>query len=279
MAATKAGPKSASRRRRAARSAALRCSIVGSPAPGPRPARVDGVSAEGPRGWGAPLHAAVLDATAVGPGTRLLDLGCGNGVFARAATDRGALVTGVDTDLVAVRLAAAEVPEGTFAVGTAEDPPPGRFDVVAAVQLLMHVADPVAVLAATRRAGAVVAATVWGREEECDLRLFGEALAPWRGPRPPADHPVSDPVRLRAIAERAGLVIVRLEEVTCPFEYDDADELLGPLFGSGLGRAVGRRVGPVALREAVLQRFAPYRTRDGGYRLSNLFRMLVAHPA
>src|SRR3954447_10557151 len=279
IAATKAGPKSASRRRRPARSAALRCSIVGSPAPGPGPARVDRVSAEGPRGWGAPLHAAVLDATAVGPGTRLLDLGCGNGVFARAAADRGALVTGVDTDAAAVRLAAAEVPEGTFAVGTAEEPPPGRFDVVAAVQLLMHVADPVAVLAATRRAGAVVAATVWGREEECDLRLFGEALAPWLGPRPPADHPVSDPVRLRAIAERAGLVIVRLEEVTCPFEYDDADELLGPLFGSGLGRAVGRRVGPVALREAVLQRFAPYRTRDGGYRLSNLFRMLVAHPA
>src|SRR3954462_2252594 len=279
MAATKAGPKSASRRRRAARSAALRCSIIGSPAPGPRPARVDRVSAEGPRGWGAPLHAAVLDATAVGPGTRLLDLGCGNGVFARAAADRGALVTGVDTDPAAVRLAAAEVPEGTFAVGTAEEPPPGRFDVVAAVQLLMHVADPVAVLAATRRAGAVVAAAVWGGEEECDLRLFGEALAPWLGPRPPADHPVSDPVRLRAIAERAGLVIVRLEEVTCPFQYDDADELLGPLFGSGLGRAVGRRVGPVALREAVLQRFAPYRTRDGGYRLSNLFRVLVAHPS
>src|SRR3954447_4999363 len=279
MAATKAGPKSASRRRRAARSAALRCNIVSSPAPGPGPARVDGVSAEGPRGWGAPLHAAVLDATAVGPGTRLLDLGCGNGVFARAAADRGALVTGVDTDPAAVRLAAAEVPEGTFAVGTAEDPPPGRFDVVAAVQLLMHVADPVAVLAATRRAGAVVAATVWGREEECDLRLFGEALAPWLGPRPLADHPVTDPVRLRAIAERAGLVIVRLEEGTCPFQYDDADELLGPLFGSGLGRAVGRRAGPVAVREAVLQRFSPYRTRNGGYRLSNLFRMLVAHPA
>src|SRR3954462_15325342 len=279
MAATKAGPKSASRRRRAARSAALRCSIIGSPAPGPRPARVDRVSAQGPRGWGPPLHAAVLDATAVGPGTRLLDLGCGNGVFARAAADRGALVTGVDTDPAAVRLAAAEGPEGTFAVGAAEAPPPGRFDVVAAVQLLMHVAAPVAVLAATRREGAVVAATVWGREEECDLRLFGEALAPWLGPRPPADHPVSDPVRLRAIAERAGLVIVRLEEVACRFEYDDADELLGPLLGSGLGRAVGRRVGPVALREAVLQRFAPYRTRDGSYRLSNLFRVLLAHPA
>src|SRR3954465_12154445 len=252
MAATKAGPKSASRRRRAARSAALRCNIVSSPAPGPGPARVDGVSAEGPRGWGAPLHAAVLDATAVGPGTRLLDLGCGSGGFARAAADRGALVTGVAPDPAAVRLAAAEVPEGTFAVGTAEDPPPGRFDVVAAVQLLMHVAAPGAGVAATGRGGAVVAATVWGREEECGPRLFGEALAPWLGPRPPGGHPLSDPDRLRGAAERAGLVVTRLDEVRCPFDYADEEELLGPLLDSGLGRAVGRRAGPVALRDAVL---------------------------
>src|SRR3954465_2018707 len=117
MAATKAGPKSASRRRRVARSAALRCSIVGSPAPGPGPARVGGGSAEGPRGWGGPLHPAPLDAPAVGPGTRLLDLGCGNGVFARAAADRGALVTGVDTDPAAVRLAAPTGPGGKFPRG------------------------------------------------------------------------------------------------------------------------------------------------------------------
>jgi SAM-dependent methyltransferase len=234
---------------------------------------------EGPRGWGAPLHAAVLDATAVGRGTTLLDLGCGAGLFARAAADRGARVTGIDPDPGVVAQAAAEVPEGSFAVGTAEHPPSGPFDVVAAVQLLMHVADPVAVLAAAGRTGAVVAATVWGREEECDVRLFGEALAPWLGPRPPGGHPVTHPRVLREAAERAGLVVTGLDEVVCPFDYADDDELLGPLFESALGRAVGRRAGPVALRDAVLERLAPCRTAAGGYRLSNLFRVLVAHPA
>jgi SAM-dependent methyltransferase len=236
------------------------------------------VTDEGPRGWGRPLHAAVLDATGVGPGTTVLDLGCGTGLFARAAADRGARVTGVDVDPEAVRLAAAEVPEGSFAVGPAEQPPPGRFDVVAAVQLLMHVPDPVAVLSAARRAGAVVAATVWGREEECDIRVFGEALARWLGPaRPRPGLSITDPGELRATARRAGLVVDRLDEVVCPFDYADADELLGPLLGSGLGRAVSRRAGPAALREAVLDRVAPYRTAGGGYRLRNLFRLLVAH--
>jgi SAM-dependent methyltransferase len=235
------------------------------------------VSGEGPRGWGTPLYAAVLDAAAVGPGTRVLDLGCGAGLFARAAADRGARVTGIDTDPAAVALAAAEVPDGAFAVGDAQDPPPGPFDVVAAVQLLMHVADPVAVLAAAGSAGAIVAATVWGRDQECDVRVFGEALAPWLGPRP-ADSPVTEPDRLREIAERAGLVVEGLDEVVCPFDYADEDDLLGPLFQSALGRAVVRRAGPVALREAVLKRLAPFRTAEGGYRLLNLFRVLAARP-
>jgi SAM-dependent methyltransferase len=235
------------------------------------------VDASGPRGWGDPLYAAVLDATGVGPGSSVLDLGCGAGLFARAAADRGARVTGVDVDPAAVVTAAAEVPEGTFTVGTAEAPPAGRFDVVAAVQLLGHVADPGAVLAAAGRAGGVVAATVWGRPEECDVRLFGEALAPWLGPQRPSAHPLSGPAGLRAVAEAAGLVVDQQLEVSCTFAYPDADELLGPFFDSGPARAVGRRAGPVALRSAVLERMADRRTPEGGYRLTNLFRVLVAH--
>jgi SAM-dependent methyltransferase len=237
------------------------------------------VDGDGPRGWGTPLYAAVLDATGVGAGTRLLDVGCGAGLFARAAADRGARVTGIDNDPDAVALAAAEVPEGTFAVRDARDLPPGPFDVVAAVQLLMHVPDPVAVLAAAASAGPTVAVTVWGRERECDLRVFGEALAPWLGAgRPRRGPPVSEPARLRAMAERAGLAVDRLDEVVVPFDYVDEDDVLGPVLASGLARAVGRRAEPGALRAALLAALAPYRTGDGGYRLRNLFRVLVAHP-
>jgi SAM-dependent methyltransferase len=235
------------------------------------------VSGDGPRGWGAPLYAAVLDATAVGPGTSVLDLGCGGGLFARAVADQGARVTGIDTDPDAVRRAAAEVAEGTFAVRHAEDPPPGPFDVVAAVQLLMHVADPVAVLRAAAGVGGIVAVTVWGRERECDVRVFGETLAPWLGARRPAPGPrVTEPAELRAMAERAGLAVDRLDEVVVPFEYADEDELLHPLFASALARTVARRADPRILRAAVLDRLEPYRTVGGGYRLENVFRVLVA---
>ena len=238
------------------------------------------VSDEGPRGWTAPLHAAVLDAGAVGPGTTVLDLGCGAGHLARVATDRGARVTGVDTDREAVALAAEAVPEGTFLVRNAQDPPPGPFDVVTAVQVLMHVADPVAVLRRAGRVGGLVIATVWGRERECDLRVLDEALAPWLGPRRPARGPaVREPARLRALAERARLAVDRLDEVVVPFDYAGADELLRPVLAAPLARTVARRADEAAVRDAVLERLEPYRTADGGYRLHNLFRVLVARPA
>jgi SAM-dependent methyltransferase len=105
----------------------------------------------------------VLDATGVTTGTTVLDLGCGSGLFARAAADRGARVTGIDLDPPTVARAAAEVPEGSFAVGDVHHPPPGPFDVVAAVQLLMHVVDPAAVLAAAGRSGAACPGRCGGR--------------------------------------------------------------------------------------------------------------------
>jgi SAM-dependent methyltransferase len=236
------------------------------------------VSDEGPRGWGAPLHARALDAAGVGPGTVLLDLGCGPGAFARAAVDRGAVVTGVDVDRGAVAAAAAEVPEATFRVGDAHDPPAGSFDVVAAVQLLAHVANPLAVLRGAARVGSTVVATVWGREEECDVRAFGEALAPWLPPRrsPSGPPPVTDPARLRKLAGLAGLEVASVDDVVCPFHYPDADALLAPLLASGIGRHAAARAGERVVRSAVLDRLAGHRTPDGGYRLDNMFRVLAA---
>jgi hypothetical protein len=43
-------------------------------------------------------------------------------------------------------------------------------------------------------------------------------------------------------------------------------------------RASRDKVHPVAVRAAVLDRLQPFRTRAGGYRLHNRFRVLVARP-
>ena len=51
---------------------------------------------EGPEGWGTPVYMHVLDRAQVGPGTTLLDCGCGAGRFVRLAAERGASPAGID---------------------------------------------------------------------------------------------------------------------------------------------------------------------------------------
>ena len=247
-----------------------------------------------PAGWGAPLHAHALDAADVGPETSLLDLGCGTGEVAAAALARGARVVGVDASADAVRIAAAAVPAASVRTGDVHDLGPvdalgGPFAVVTAMQLLTHVANPLKVLREAVRAavpGGTVVVSVWGREDESDVRAFGEALARWVPlRRPPAGPPtLTDPDHLRKVAWLAGLAVVGVDDVICPFDYPDEAALLGPLLRSGIGRAAvlsatrrgaGSRGGEAAVRRAVLARFAEYRV-GGGYRLRNLFRVLVA---
>jgi SAM-dependent methyltransferase len=236
------------------------------------------VAQDGPTGWAAPLHALALDRAGVGQGTRLLDLGCGPGEFAAAAAARGAKVTGIDTDPNAVAAAAARVPGGRFRLGDAEDPPPGPFDVTAAVQLLMHTARPAPVLKRAAEVAPLVLVTVWGPEAACDVRAFGEALARWLPPRvpPPGPGPVTEGTVLSQLIDVAGLRPLTDEEVDVPFDYPDDDALVGPVLTAGIGIVAARAAGPAAVRAAVLERCAEYRTPGGGYRLVNRFRVVTA---
>jgi SAM-dependent methyltransferase len=231
-----------------------------------------------PSAWAAPLYAQVLERAEVGPGRTLLDLGCGAGELARMAVDKGAVVTGIDLDEAAVAAAAERVPEGSFTVGDAHEPPPGPFDAAVAVQLVAHVANPVALLKAAAAVAPLVVVTVWGRDAECDVRAFGEALAGWLPPKLPKPGPpsITEPDRLRQLVGLAGLVVASVDEVECAFDYPDEDELVGPVLVSGIGRHAINRAGPVAVRSALIDRLADNRRPDGSYRLVNRFRVVTA---
>jgi SAM-dependent methyltransferase len=104
----------------------------------------------------------------VAPGTRVLDLGCGDGAFAAALLGAGCAVTMADVADEALRRARAGAP-GAQAVKLAECQPlpfgEDAFDLVWAGELLEHVADVVGLLAEVRRVlrwgGRLLATTPW----------------------------------------------------------------------------------------------------------------------
>lgn len=76
-------------------------------------------------------------------GSRILDVGCGNGSLARLIADVGFEVSGVDWDPKAVELASERVPEGFFTVARFNDEPPASsFDAAVSTEVIEHLFDP-----------------------------------------------------------------------------------------------------------------------------------------
>ena len=100
-----------------------------------------------------------IDALAGLRGKQVLDVGCGGGILAESMARRGAQVDGIDMAPMPLRIArshAERVGEANvaYADSSAEDwalRHAGRYDVVTCMEMLEHVPDPAAVVAACAR--------------------------------------------------------------------------------------------------------------------------------
>jgi len=191
----------------------------------------------------AAYHGRFLDAAAVDPTSRVLDVGCGNGQStrdaARAASAGSALGVDLSTSMLALarRLAEQEqLTNVTFVQVDAQSHPfaPGSFDVAISRHGSMFFGDPAAAFTniggALRPGGRLVLLTWQPLAEQEWLRAFRRTLAagrdlpaiPTTGPSPVS---MSDPGRVRSLLTSAGFVDVRVEGLTEPMYYGvDADD-------------------------------------------------------
>ena len=230
-----------------------------------------------------PTYEAAIERLAIGAGHRVLEVGCGSGVFLRAAADRGAEVSGVDSSERLVTLARARAPEADVRVGDLQELPyeDDAFDVVAGFNSFFFAADMIAALAEARRVtkpGGRVLIQVWGRHGTCDLDAIKPIVRPFfpgHDPDAPPPPDLGEPGVLEQLASAAGLTPEEQFDVSWAYVYEDEDALArGLLAAGGVGETAGDREPEV--RRALIDVLAPYRTADGGYRLENAWHFLVA---
>ncbi len=230
-----------------------------------------------------PTYEAAIDRLGVGADDRVLEVGCGSGVFLRAAADRGAVVTGIDSSERLVELARARAPEADVSVGDLQELPyaDDSFDVVAGFNSFFFAADMVAALAEARRVtkpGGSVVIQVWGRHGTCDLDAIKPIVRPFfpgYDPDAPPPPDLGEPGLLEQLASAAGLAPHEQFDVSWAYVYEDDDALTrGLLAAGGVGDAAGDREADV--RCALVDVLAPYKKPDGGYRLENSWHFLVA---
>ena len=231
-----------------------------------------------------PLYEEGIRRTGIGPGSSVLDVGCGSGTFCRLAADAGAAVSGIDASGPSVEIARERVPEGDFRVGDLQFLPYGddRFDVVTGFNSFQFAADVRAALAEARRVakpGGRVFMLVWGRQERAGLLAMLDALRPLTPPSPPgAVEPFafSGEGALEELAGAAGLTPREGRYLEATFTYEDSDALTRAILASAAGARAIAAAGEAATRQALLEGMRRFRTSSGAYRIENEWRYLVA---
>lgn len=217
----------------------------------------------------------LLDRAGVGAGHRVLDVGCGTGIVARAAAERvgpGGSVTGLDANPGMLQVAAKAAPAIDWRQGRAEELPFERasFDRVASQFALMFFEDREAALSEMARVtvpGNPVAVATWAALEQTPAyatmaalleRLFGAEAA----------DAIRAPYVLGDTTEVAELVASALDDVevatiegTARFDSIDA-WLHTEIRGWTLAEAIDDTQFGVLLEEA-RRDLAPFTDGDG----------------
>jgi SAM-dependent methyltransferase len=242
-----------------------------------------------PRDWAdlaepsnRPLYAEVLRRLEVGPGVRLLDLGCGSGCAARMAADLGGLVTGIDITPELIAIARERVPGGDFRVGGIDALPftDASFDLAVGFNAFQFAGDPAGAMCEARRVvrpGGRVAASTFAEPERNQSTALHLALEPLRAADPARHLPyeLSRPGGLEQLLEGAGLEPVRSGEVPLSWSHPTVDEAVRAVLASGGGAMAIEAAGEAAARAALERAVIPFIRADGSVRMDNVFRFAI----
>jgi SAM-dependent methyltransferase len=238
---------------------------------------------EGAQGWGSRLYDHVLRAANIGPGTIVLDCGCGAGRFVHLATEHGAEVAGIDAAANLVEIAARRAPRADLRVGDFESLPwpDDSFDVVTGFSTFQFADDHVRALGEARR---VSRGPVW---VVIPTQLAGSALpqvfTPVTALLPPDLLPtlkrsgmfaLSAPGRLHEVLAAAGLTPRRDTTIEATVEFPDAPAAVAAVLSAGATTLALRHTDEATVEKTVRDAISPFISDLGRVSLPGWFRAI-----
>ena len=240
---------------------------------------------EGPRGWGTTVYAYVLDRARMGPGTTVLDCGCGAGRFVRLAADRGAAVAGIDASSELVEIAAKRCPQADLRVGDVEELPwpDDSFDVATGFSSFQFADDHTRSLAEARRVsrGQVWVAVPTRLADSGIPQVFAELMTllppeALSSLKRSGMYALSAPGRLEEALVVTRLTPISDETIEATVVFPDADATVRAFLSAGATELAIRHSGQPTVRDAVHNALAPFTEEGGPVRLPGWFRVVQA---
>ena len=240
---------------------------------------------EGPEGWGAGVYEHVLHRADVGPGTAVLDCGCGAGRFVRLAADRGAAVAGIDAASELIEIAASRTPEADLRTGDFVSLPwaDGSFDLVTGFSTFQFAGDHVRALAEARRVsrGDVWVVVPTRLAESAIPRVFAPLMTLF----PPEVLPslkdsgmfaLSAPGKLDEVLALAGMRARSDEAVETTVRLPDVAAAVGACLSAGATALAIRHVGQPAVEAVLVEALGPFVGERGQVTLPGWYRVVQA---
>ena len=231
-----------------------------------------------------PVYKAVYDHIGLTAGISHLDIGCGSGMAAQVASERGANISGLDAAENLLAIARTRVPNGEFYLGEMESLPfpDNSFDLVTGFNSFQYAGNPGAALAEAKRVarhGADVVIVTWGEPKGMGAAALITAIKPLL-PAPPPGTPgpfaLSEEAALREFAASADLSPTEVFDVVAPWHYPDKATALRALKSTGVAIRAIEHASEAAVDSAHSEAIEPFRQADGSYLVDASFRCLVA---
>jgi len=234
-----------------------------------------------------PLYKKIISKSGLSADHKVLDIGCGSGLFIKMADTKGAATTGIDLSPELLKIARLRNPTAALLNQDMEQLPfdDKSFDLVTGFNSIQYACDVSKILLEIKRVlkddGKLVIG-VWGSAAECEaLKVLASVASVL--PEPLAGSPgplaLSEEGKLDSLLAAAGYKITDSSTIECPWNFSSLDDAVKGILAAGPSAEAISYAGKDKVKEKLISTLEAFNIYDEIYVLENVFHYYIAGKA